>query len=70
MRKNKHAALRKRTYPLDKRTTREAHEGRNMSNRKPFRTAHLRQLAASTAEKGKDGTYRSNAPVRHHPEVR
>ena len=38
----------------------------NMQNRKPYRTASQKAQARNTAENGKDGAYRSNAPVSFH----
>lgn len=39
---------------------------RDMTNRKPYRTAAQKAEARRTAEKGKDGVWRSNAPVSYH----
>lgn len=53
--------------------TRAAFEGkpftgeRNMDNRKPYRTKRQKVEARDKANKQKDGTYRSNAPVSFHP---
>ena len=38
----------------------------DMQNRKPFRTASQKAQARNTAEKCKDGAYRSSAPVSFH----
>ena len=38
----------------------------NMINRKPYRTARQKEIARSTANKGRDGAYHSNAPVSFH----
>lgn len=38
----------------------------NMQNRKPYRTASQQALAKNTATKGKDGAFRSKAPVSFH----
>lgn len=66
MKRNKHTARRKRTFPLDKRTTRQVEETRTNKNRKPYRTLELKQLASSMAVKCDDGTFRSQAGVRYH----
>ncbi len=38
----------------------------NMLNRKPYRTRSQKEMARSSAQKGKDGAYRSSAPVSFH----
>jgi hypothetical protein len=35
-------------------------------NGKPFRTKSQKRMARESAERSKDGTWRSNAPVSHH----
>jgi len=59
--------------PYATRYTREKHEGKKnpqieMWNRKAYRTAAQKRLARQMAEKRKDGTYRSVAPVSIHPQ--
>ena len=59
--------------PYATRYTREKHEGKKnpqieMWNRKPYRTAAQKRLARQTAEKRKDGAWRSTAPVSIHPQ--
>ncbi len=39
---------------------------RDMKNRKPYRTGKLKTMAKRMAAKGKDGAFRSAAPVRFH----
>ncbi|MFC5584478.1 hypothetical protein ACFPOD_05100 [Nitratireductor kimnyeongensis] len=39
---------------------------RDMSNRKPYRTAKQKAEAKRTAVRGEDGVYRSGAPVSFH----
>lgn len=42
---------------------------RDMSNRKPYRTASQKAEARRTARKCEDGTFRSSAPVSMHRPV-
>lgn len=42
----------------------------DLTNRKPYRPAVMKQRARETAVKCADGAYRSPAPVCYHPEVR
>lgn len=42
---------------------------RDMSNRKPYRTAKQKAVARKKAVVGKDGTFRSSAPVSMHRPV-
>ena len=39
---------------------------RDMTNRKPFRSKPMKAIAKRMAAKGKDGAFRSAAPVRFH----
>ena len=39
---------------------------RDLTNRKPYRTPAQKALAKKTARKGKNGAYRSSAPVSYH----
>ena len=50
-------------------STAEAHEKRDMSNKKPYRTKELKALAREKAWKGKDGTWHSDVDVLYHPPV-
>lgn len=69
MKRNRHVAARKRSFPIDKRTTREVEATRTMNNGKPFRTAAMKVVASDNAVKI-EGRYVSPAPVRHHPQVK
>lgn len=58
--------------PYATKLTREIFEGkavpsRNMWNGKPFRTASQKREAKRTAERKKDGAWRTDAPVSWHP---
>jgi hypothetical protein len=50
-------------------STKDAHENRNMSNRKPYRSKALKIEAREKAYKGKDGAWRSQTEVLFHPPV-
>lgn len=52
--------------PAHKKTTREAHETRDMQNRKPYRTKALKVQARAEAGLCEDGTYRSNVMTLIH----
>jgi len=46
------------------------HEEINMLNMKPYRTAEQKAEAKATAHKGKDGAWRSKAPVSYHTKAK
>lgn len=59
-------------YRYATKLTREIFEGkknpsRNMWNGKPYRTAKQKREARETAERCRDGAFRSPAPVSWHP---
>jgi hypothetical protein len=54
-----------RPRSFDPRTTAEVDSSRNMTNRKPYRTALQKQDARDAAKKV-DGAWVSSAPVSHH----
>lgn len=58
---NRHSPVSDRHHPLATALTRTGKP--DNINRKPYRSKHQKQIARATAVQGKDGVFRSTAPV-------